>query len=136
MCNLSNINYIALAVSVVVYFAIGAVWFSVLFGKVWIALTGVQMTEDSKKNVGKIFGVTFVINILICAGVACLVSMVNPADIMSAVHLGLTAGVCFMFAPCAMNYMYAQRPFKLVLIDAGYHVVSILTVTVIMSMWK
>ncbi len=132
----SHINYLAFAVAVVVYFAIGALWFSVLFGKQWIALTGVQMTEDSKKKAGKMFGITFLINVLICAGIACLVWMLHSANAAEGLHLGLILGVCFMFAPCAMNYMYAQRPFKLVMIDAGYHVVAITTATVIMSVWK
>jgi len=132
----SHINYLAFAVAVVVYFMIGGLWFSALFGKAWIALTGLKMTEDSKKNVGKIFGITFLINIVICFGVACMAYLVNPGGAIACIKLGVVLGVCFMAAPCTMNYMYAQRPFKLTMIDACYHVVSILAVTVLLGMWR
>jgi hypothetical protein len=44
-------------------------------------------------------------------------------------------GAGFILAPMIMNNMYAKRPFKLTAIDAGYHIVSIITVTIIMAKW-
>ncbi len=136
MSILPHINYLAFAVAVVVYFAIGGLWFSALFGKAWLSLTGLRMDDDAKKNVGKIFAVTFLINIIICFAAVCVVQLVHPAGAMAAVKLGVLLGGGFMAAPCAMNYMYAQRDIKLTMIDAGYHVVSITVVTVLLSLWK
>ncbi|MES2701570.1 MAG: DUF1761 domain-containing protein [Bacteroidota bacterium] len=132
----SHLNFLAIAVATVVYFIIGALWFSVLFGKPWIKLTGITMSDEDKKGVPKVFAVTFVINFIICMATAIVIYLVNPADAISAATVGMILGIGFMAAPAAMNYMYARRPFQLTMIDAGYHVVAITVVSMILGVWR
>jgi hypothetical protein len=132
----SNINFTAFAVSVIVYCEIGGVWFSALYGKALIGLTQLKTAEYNKMGVGRVFADTFLTNIVICLGVANIVNIVQLTDLAAAARLGLTLGIGFMAAPCALNYMSGQRPLKLTVIDAGYHLVAILAVTVMHCLWK
>ncbi len=132
----SNVSYIAFAVSVLVYFGIGGIWFSVLFGKSLVKLAGVKLTMEYRQNMSNILGTTFFINIIICFATAYMVHIANHDGFGAALRLGLILGIGFMAAPFAMSYMYDQRPAKLNMIDAGYHAVSIAVITLILSLWR
>ena len=51
-----DINWIATLVGAIGYFALGALWYSFLFQKKWMAYTGITMSNDpdAKKGVGAI----------------------------------------------------------------------------------
>jgi hypothetical protein len=53
---------------------------------------------------------------------------------MSGVKIGLAFGV-FAAGPICMSYIYLQKPVKLWLIDSGYHVVSFIIMSIIISVW-
>lgn len=46
----SDLNHLAIVVSAVTYFGLGSVWFGPLFGKQWLKLVGLTVTEEDKKN--------------------------------------------------------------------------------------
>lgn len=131
----ANINYLAFSVSVLVYFMIGAFWFSILFGKVSVAVAHIKKTPENKRNFGKIFEVSFLVNVIICYACASMVHLVHPVDFFGALRLGITLGIGFMAAPFALNYLYGPASAKLTMIDTGFHIVGIVVVTVLMSMW-
>jgi hypothetical protein len=133
---LANLDYLHILVATVAYFLIGALWYSVLFGKTWVKLIGVTMTEDDKKNIPMMFAMTFVLNFVITFATAAVLYFIEPRTILAALKSGLLLGVGFVGASCAMNYMYSKRPFKLTLIDSGYHVVSIIVVCIILTLWR
>jgi len=132
---LTHLNYLAVLVATLVYFIIGSVWFSVLFGKTWAKLLGLVVTEEDKKNMPKLFSATFVLNFVICLAVACVMHLLRHSSVFVALKVGLMLGVGFVAAPCVMNYMYSRRPVKLMAIDAGYHIISILVASVILILW-
>ena len=47
---LSTANWLAILIAAVAYFALGSVWFSVLFGKQWMALNGIPEPTPEKKE--------------------------------------------------------------------------------------
>ena len=133
---LSHLNYVHILVAAIAYFAIGSLWFSVIFGKMWVKLNGFgQPSEEDKKRMPMMFGMTFAYNFITTFAVACLLYFIMPPNIISAIKAGLLIGVGIVGVPIALNYMYTKRPFMLTLIDAGYHVVSIIVVSIIFTVW-
>jgi hypothetical protein len=130
-----TLNYLHIAAAALVYFIIGAVWYSLLFQKAWMALIGVTPTEADKKGMPLMFGMTFILNLVITFATAGVLYFVSPNSILASLKVGALLGVCLVAPTTAMNYMYAKRPFKLTLIDSGYHVVAIMVVSVILSLW-
>lgn len=134
---ISQLNHIHILVAALVYFVLGALWYSMLFGKKWMKLVGAtgEMTDADKKAMPMIFVSTFILNYVICMAIACVVYFVQPMNIMVDLKVGALLGGGFVFTTAGMSNMYAKRPFMLTAIDSGYHILAIIAATIIMQMW-
>lgn len=75
----TNLNYIAITLSAVVYFVLGSVWFGPLFGKSWLKLAGLSLTEEDKKNALFMFAITFILDFIITFSVALIINLTHIA---------------------------------------------------------
>ena len=132
---LTNLNYLAIIASSVIYFALGALWFGPLFGKLWLKLVGLSLTEEDKKNALFMFAKTFILDFVITFSVAVIIYLLKPTTISSALQVSTLIGLGFVAAPFLGNYMYAKRSMKLFAIEAGYHFVCIIIVSIILTIW-
>ena len=134
---LSHANWLAVAVAAVAYFALGGLWYSVLFGKAWIKATGIDMSKpDAKKGAGGIMAFTFVLVFIICTALALLIHRMVPTDgVSSGVKLGATTGICFAATVICMSYLYQGKPRVLTMIDAGYHILGNIIAAIILCIW-
>ena len=109
---LMNLNYLAIAVSAVAYFAIGAIYFNPkVAGTAWMKGHNLgQPTEEDKKGMGKMMATTFVYCFIACIGINCLVLIVNPTTWLLAAKVGLLAGL-FASLSLAMSYLYTKKSF-------------------------
>lgn len=140
--DLSSINWLAVIVAAVAFFALGAIWYGPLFGKKW--QSGVGLSDDDMKNanMGKLFGSAFLFALIISFGMAMFFfGMADPnAEAMMTVEMGamygLMTGIFFLFPSISMNYLFARKGMALMLIDSGYHVVAYTIVGVILAAWQ
>ena len=123
---LSQLNWLAILVASVAYFMLGALWYSkILFANVWIKGTGINMDNpDSKKGVGGIMAFTFILEFVICIGLAILLYRLGLSTVMSGAKTGLITGICFSATTISISYLYQMKPKVLSLVDAGYHIVG------------
>ena len=136
--DLSQLNYIAIIVSVVAGQVIGAAWYSpLLFGKTW--MTEVGMTAEQVSSRGSRARAGYMVAILgslIAAWVmAMLVQLTGAADAVDGIVLGLMIGVGFVATAVGVNYMFESKSMKLLIINAGYPVLSLLVMAVILTLW-
>lgn len=130
----SDLNYLAILVSAVAYWLIGAVWYSpILFGKKWGNI--IQPSEEAKKKMGISMVFSFIGFFLICVVMALFVTHLVPADITRGVKIALAASVGFMFLPKWINSLYANTSTTVLLIDAGYHIVGFVVAAIILTSW-
>jgi hypothetical protein len=122
--------WIVLAAAVSSFF-VGGLWYSpVLFGNAWTRENGSQMTSG---HPAKVFGVAFAFSLVAAAAFSVLV---GPSPTLEAsLELGALVGVGLVAASYGINYQFAQRSFKLWLIDGGYHVVQFLLFGVVFGLW-
>ena len=130
---LSEMNWLAIVVATVITFILGAIWYGPLFGKAWMKATGV--TEETAGNPAKSMIGTFFLNL----GTTIIIGMaVERFDIMywpNGVTLGLGLGLgLYAFNLCS-DYLFENRPMKLVLILSGYRVLSAGIIGGILSAW-
>ncbi|HEY6162367.1 MAG TPA: DUF1761 domain-containing protein [Bacteroidia bacterium] len=136
MEHLSQLNYVAVLVCTIIYFLIGATWYSpVLFSKKWSSLNTIDQ-EKGRKQMPLLFANAFFCAALASFGAAILISLIGIAAIGAAVKFGLLCGLCFAFTSLSMSYMFGQRSIILLLIDAGYHIVALTVISVVLSIWK
>jgi hypothetical protein len=136
MDHLAHLNYLAVVVCTIIYFLIGAVWYSpVLFSKKWQALNAGLDMEKGKKQMPLLFLNAFICSAFASFAIAILINYIGIIAIPAAIKLGLLCGVGFGYTSLSMSYMFGQRSMSLLLIDAGYHIVSLVIVSVVLCLW-
>jgi hypothetical protein len=136
----SHANWLAIGVAAVAYFALGALWFSVLFGKPWMAGHKIQMPTDPAekekmtKGMPMLMITTFLMNIVMAIVIGMFVMALGAINCMAGIKLGLALSVIGAI-PLIMGDMYLMKPKSVWIIDGGYHVVGITLMSIIISVW-
>jgi hypothetical protein len=123
-----TINYWAVLVS-----AISAIWYSKkVFGAIWQRESGV-VCSDKKGHGAMVFGVSFIFSLITAFAFAFLLG--TPTFLIPSLITGVGVGVCFVGTSLGINYLFANRSIKLLLIDAGYHIVQFTLYGLILGLW-
>jgi hypothetical protein len=132
----SDINWLAVLVAAIAFFALGAIWYSFLFRDQWIKLTGVKMNDpNAKTGIAGIMFTSFLMILICTIGLALFLNKVGPSSWMSGAKVGLIAGVCFCATAISNSYLYEKRPSGLHLINSGYNVVGCIIAGIILAVW-
>lgn len=132
---LQNLNYLAILVSGIAYWILGALWYSpVLFGKVWSNIVKPD-EERAKKTMVRTFTTSAILMIIIAFFMALMVTYLVPADMMRGIKIALVAGVGFMMIPAWISQLYMGSSMKLVLIDSAYHILGFVLTAIILTSW-
>ncbi len=74
-----DINWIAVLIGAIGYFMLGALWYSFLFQKKWIAYNKIDINDpNGKKGVGIIMVGSFIMMFICSAAIAVLVGELEP----------------------------------------------------------
>lgn len=131
---MEQINYWAVVVAAASAFLLGGLWYSpALFGAIWKREAGVSYDQSQQRHGPIVFAVSFLFS-LIAATVFALFLGPEP-PLSGAVRDGLAIGACWVATSFGINYQFANRTFKLFLIDAGYHVAQFTLYGVILGLW-
>lgn len=139
LATLTTTNYVAILISAVVAFIIGALWYSpFLFGGLWAKEMG--FTPEKKKEAASsmypAMAVSFV-TYLVTAYVMTLAFRHLPVtDSASALSWAFLLWLGFTGAVQLMHTMYSGKSFTTLLINAGYNLVYIEAIAFILSWWK
>lgn len=134
MHHLSHFNWWAILVAAVIQFLLGALWYSLLFAKPWMALTGHTKGERPK---GAVFAMTCsFIGGLILSFILAHVVYWAGAGLHKGIFVGFICWLGFVAAPLFSETLYEQRPYKLFAINAGYWLVAMLISGGILGCWR
>ncbi len=114
-----ELNWIAVIVAAVSAFVLGGLWYGPLFQKKWMAYNGLTEEDAQNSHPAKVFGGAFVLSFLAAAVFGMFLGP-NPG-VELATGAGFAAGLFWVAASFGINYLFAQRPLGLWLIDGGYH---------------
>jgi len=136
---LGDLNWLAVIVAAIVYFAIGGLWFAPFaFGKQWQEAIGWTEADEAQASSATMYAIP---------AVTCLVSTVALAMVSEATRtdsfgegivLGLVAGIALVGAALFVTGFFdprKPRPQVWIAITAGYHVVGLLVAAVILALW-
>ncbi len=133
----SEINWLAVIVAAIAYFALGALWYTALFGKKWIAYQGIDVNDpEMKKGSGAIMFTSLIWMLVATICIALLVERLELTEMISGIKIGLLAGIGFAFTSISISYLYIKKPFGLHIIDGLYHVVGYVIVGIILTQWQ
>jgi hypothetical protein len=132
---MDTLNYWAILVSALSTFLIGGIWYSpVAFGKAWMKENGLSEEELKQGNMAKIFGLAFVLGLISAVNLAMFLG--GEADFMTGAFYGFLAGFGWVATFIGTHYLFERKSFKLFLINAGYSIVALTVMGLIIGAWK
>lgn len=128
-----HLNWPMVLVSAVAYFAIGALWYTVLFGKYWQKVYG--MGSDDRKGMVSSMIIGFALTFLITTMVGLMLNAVRCKELYDCFIRAyiLTAGFVVGILGTALNYQ--RKPLGIWIVDIGYHLLGILVAALILAKW-
>lgn len=131
---MTEINFLAVLVAAASSFVLGGVWYSpMLFGATWQREAG-DTRKPGEGHPFKVFGVSFLFALI--AAVVYAWIMPAAATPGQALAQGLAVGAGLVAASFGINYQFANRSAKLLLIDGGYHTVQFGIYGVVIGLWR
>lgn len=125
-----ELNYLAILLAALSTFLIGGLWYSpALFGKAWMKENGFKEEDMKDANMVKIFGLAFVLALISAINLAMF--MGPEKDVTMGAAYGFAAGFGWVATFVGTHYLFERKSFKLFLINAGYSVVALTVMGVI-----
>lgn len=114
-----DVNWIAIIVAASSAFILGGIWYGPLFGRQWMGLSGVTEEQMAGANMAMIYSLAFVLNL---AAAATFAMFLGPeVDLVAGASYGFLAGLFWVAGSFGVSYLFERRPFRLWLINGGYH---------------
>lgn len=137
------INYLAVLLAAVASMVLGFLWYGPLFGKTWMALSGMtQETIDAGKARGmnKQYAAAFTGSVVMSYVLAHAIIFASGFLGTYGVSAGLTAGFwnwLGFVAPVTLGVvLWEGKPWKSWVLNNGYYLVSLLSMGMILAAWQ
>ena len=138
--DISLINIWAVLVATLSTFLIGWLWYGPLFGNAWMNAVGMSEEEIQSGNMGKIFGLAFLFQLIMAFNLAMFFhGSPESHEMISAgtgAFYGFLTGFGWIFFALAVNSLYEHKSWKYILINGGYWSVAFTVMGLILGAWK
>lgn len=137
------INYLAVIVAATVSMVVGALWYGPLFGKQWMALSGMtqaNLDAAKKRGMSKMYVVAFIGSLVMSYVLAHALVFASVYLNVSGIGAGLMAGFwnwLGFVAPVTLGgVLWEGKSWKLWGLNNSYHLVTLLLMGVVLSLWR
>ena len=128
-----HLNWPMVLAATVAYFAVGAVWYTVLFGKYWARENKADMNDRSGMARTMIFGFLLTFLIVTCTGL--LLNSIRCRELSDCFMRSyvIIAGLVVGLVGTGLNYQ--RKPLGIWFVDIGYHLIGVLIAALILAKW-
>ncbi|WP_194755964.1 DUF1761 domain-containing protein [Aliidiomarina indica] len=127
-------NWWAVLLAAASNFILGGIWFSLLFGKLWMRELGFTEEQLERGNMLKIFSLAFIFNLFIASFLGMSLNHPDIGAAQGALY-GFLSGFGWVFFAIAVNSLYEQRSWRYVLITGGFWTISLTIMGLILGAW-
>lgn len=130
------INHLAVLTCAAANLALGALWYSpAFFYKAWMHENNFTEEDIKKVNPLKIYGLTFIISVIISYNMAFFLGD-NTTNMAWGAIAGFLAGFGFSALIFTIVALFEQRSWKYILINGGYITVYFTLIGFILGIWR
>lgn len=137
----AGINYIGVILATVAAFFIGAVWYTFLFQKPWMAAVG--MTEEHLKarqsgggpSLAPLLAGNFIGNLVMAVILSALIHSLAAATFGGGIAVGFFAWLGFVITSMGVNNSFGGRKAALTAIDGGHWLVVLVVMGAIIGLF-
>lgn len=127
-------NIWAVLVAAVSAFILGGLWYSpMLFGKPWQREAGVSEEQMKNTNMGLIFGLAFVLSLIMAANLAFFTA---GLPLGTTVLYAVAAGLGWAALGLITIALFERRPLSYHLINGGYLTLAFAVMGLILGLWR
>jgi len=132
--NFDAINLLTVFAATVAANVLGGIWYAPFFlGRPWRAALKMGPASAEMSNSVGTFVSGFVLHLIAASMLAALLG--PSAGGVVGVQLGSLIGFAFVFTAMGATNLFEHRPIRLILINSGYHVVSLALMGFIIGAW-
>jgi hypothetical protein len=130
-----HVNYLAVAIATVASYVLGAIWYGVIFGKLWQKLTGITDMKPSPANIVLVLIGSFVMSYVLYHSIVFGDAYVNMKGISGGLMGGFFNWLGFIAPVTLCTKLYEKKPWGLWILDNAFWLISILMMSSILSCW-
>ncbi|MBU1293128.1 DUF1761 domain-containing protein [Patescibacteria group bacterium] len=138
------VNYWAILLCVVVAVVIGSFWYGPLFGKTWMRIVGIKKPDEITPAVKRTMMRSYTLSIITSFGMAYVLahvlyyttSITRVTGVDSGVQVALWSWIGFVVPATIGSVLWEDRPWKYWFITAGYYLVTLVAMGVILAVWQ
>ncbi len=134
-----TLNYLAILAGAVANMVLGALWYGPLFGKQWMALTGMtgeKLAAAKAKGMTKEYALGFVGALAMSYVLAHVVDYTGATTATLGAQAGFWSWLGFI-APVMMSVvLWEGKPWKLWGLNSGYYLISLVIMGAILATWQ
>lgn len=132
---LSSLNWIAVFAATLLYFSLGAIWYSpLMFAKSWMKLRNLKV-EDMEGPDPLMFVYSFILQLIAVISLALFMYAMQVDTASMGAFIGFAAGAGFLFTLAGNTGIFSDIKMPLHFIDNGYHVVGLTLAGLILGWW-
>jgi hypothetical protein len=137
---LSDVNWLAIVVAAVVYWLLGALWYSpVLLGNVWMRASGLEQS-DTEGGPGPLIYLAPFLGYLVSAIATGMLAVATESTTLGdGIVLGLVVGVGYTTVVTAIGAVFSPKmpsPRTWFWITASFNLLGLLITGVLVSVWN
>ena len=138
---LGDVNWLAVIVATIVYYALGALWYSrALFGNIWMASIGWEPDPEEGPQMSTAEMVMPFLAFLVGVIALGMLAVATGTDTLGeGLVLGLVVGVGIAAVTTLVTAVYdpmSPKPMTWFWVTGGYHVVGIVVASAILGAWQ
>lgn len=131
----SSLNWLAVIAATLVPYLLGALWFGPVFGKPWMAASGMTEEKARQANPAKLFGGAGILQFVMAY---CLAMFLNAPEIglSQGAFYGFLAGIGWVAPAFAVSGFFEQRSTPWILLHGAYWTVTLTAMGAILGAWR
>lgn len=131
-----TINHLAVWVSIILLHVLGFLWYGPLFGEPWMRMVGLDMaTVEANPPGASIWISNFIATVIPVYVLAWLFTKLEVTSWLRGAGLGLLISFSFIFLSTLTHDLFAQNPYGLTWITAGFNMVALTVTGAILGAW-
>ncbi len=129
----AQINWWSVIVAALSTFLLGGLWYGPLFGKTWMNYFNFSVEDLKSRNTARTFGLSLILAVIAAFILDMFIG--HQADLMTGLLAGFFAGLGWVVTFTGIQYLFEMKSLKIFLVNAGYSLVSLTLMGVILGAW-
>jgi len=130
-----HVNYLAVVIAAAASYALAFLWYGVVFGKLWMKLTGITDMTPAPVNVVLVFVGSLVMAYVLYHSIVFGDAYVKMGGVSGGLMVGFFSCLGFVAPVTLATKLYEKKPWGLWLLDNGFWLLSLLVMGALLSLW-